>query len=137
MLYPDAEAFVGLWNSITNTHAAEWAACLAAACPAEEMPTAWTERLTDFQRLVVLRVLQPAKLVVAAEWLSARYVGGCVISHSISPETYLRRHTHTHTHTHIRVPDDTRQPAQAHGTDTRVYVHGACQRKPCTHARKR
>lgn len=76
VLYPDAEAFVGLWNSVTNTHAAQWAACLAAACPAEEMPVAWTERLTDFQRLVVLRVLQPAKLVVAAEWLSARYVGG-------------------------------------------------------------
>jgi hypothetical protein len=62
VLYPDRDAFVGLWNSVTNTHAAEWASCLAASCPAETIPAAWAERLTDFQRLVVLRVLQPAKV---------------------------------------------------------------------------
>lgn len=70
--YPDKEAFLGLKSSLLVTHAAQWSRCLRAHCPLEALPGNWGDRITDFQRVVLMRVLYPRKFVTCAEWLVSR-----------------------------------------------------------------
>jgi len=74
-LYPDHEAFIGLHHSVERTHASSWRDCLATHCPADNLPADWRHRLTDFQSLVMLRVLHPAKFITSVEWLVKKYLG--------------------------------------------------------------
>jgi len=55
--------FTGLARDMSNTHA-KWAHISTSDTPYnEDLPGVWNVKLTSFQKLLILRVLRPEKLV--------------------------------------------------------------------------
>ncbi|KAK3233895.1 hypothetical protein CYMTET_55825, partial [Cymbomonas tetramitiformis] len=73
--YPDPRVFAGLAGSFAGGETlTKWTACLSSSNPLEMIPAPYDNRLKDFHKVVLMRVVCPPRFVTACEWLAAKYL---------------------------------------------------------------